>query len=261
MTYYIAGSGNMAWFLVQRLTDAGHTCNGIYGRNKEKVAELAAAYQLPICQNPEDIQDDADVCILAIADKAIKEIAEKLSFEKTVLIHNAGGADMGLLANAARHYGVLWFIYSIVRQELPGHRQVPCVYEASSLEAKIKLKELAACITNLYYETDGGSRKRLHLGAVFANNFTNHMMAVAEQLCTVNNMPFALLQPIMQQTFERIKGSSPAGLQTGPARRNDENTMTEHMALLAGNPALQHMYEAINQSIKAMYNNSSEKQR
>lgn len=259
MTYYIVGSGNMAWFLVKRLTEAGHTCKGIYGRNKDAVNALASACQLPICKEVVDIKDDADICVLAVADKAIKEIADSLSFKKTVLIHNAGGADMDLLAGAALHYGVLWCIYSIVKHDLPNHRNIPFVYEASSTEAKDILQQITTGITDVAYKADSANRKSLHLAAVFSNNFTNHMMTIAEQLCKEHNMPFSLLQPIMQQTMDRLAHTSPYELQTGPARRNDENTIQHHLALLEIHPGWQNVYNAINQSIKAMYNNTEAK--
>lgn len=258
MTFYIIGSGNMAWFLVKRLTGAGHVCKGIYSRNRETVAVLAETYGLKALNTPEEILDDADCCIMAIADSAIEEVVKRLSFTNTVLIHTAGAASINMLSHTARYYGVIWLIYSIVKTDLPEHREIPCAYEYSDITAKEVILQLADAITNITYEADGASRRWLHLCAVLSNNFTNHLMAVASEICRNQSIPFELLLPILKQTFERIAHNAPRELQTGPAKRNDQKTMNSHAALLDDHPEWKRLYEAVNESIKAMYKSGNQ---
>lgn len=258
MTFYIIGSGNMAWFLVKRLTSAGHICLGIYSRNKEAVKTLSEACHIRIIDEPEQIKDDADCCIMAISDNAIEEVVQKLCFTNTVLIHTAGAASINILSPVTQHYGVIWLIYSIVKTDLPEHREIPCAYEYSDAKARDIIQILAGSITDITYEADGASRKWLHLCAVLSNNFTNHLMAVADDICRKENIPFDLLLPIVKQTFERVTHTPPRSLQTGPAKRNDEKTMNSHAALLNEHPEWQRMYQAINESIKAMYNTGNQ---
>lgn len=258
MTFYIIGSGNMAWFLVKRLTGAGHICKGIYSRNKETMATLAEAYGLKVLNAPEEIQDDADCCIMAIADSAIEEVVRRLTFTNTVLIHTAGAASINMLSHSANYYGVIWLIYSIVKTDLPVHREIPCAYEYSDTRAKAVMLELIESITDITYEADGASRRWLHLCAVLSNNFTNHLMAIASEICRNETIPFELLLPILKQTFERIEHNPPRQLQTGPARRNDQKTMSSHAALLQEHPEWRRLYEAVNESIKAMYKSDNQ---
>ncbi|RYD56471.1 MAG: DUF2520 domain-containing protein [Sphingobacteriales bacterium] len=258
MTFYIIGSGNMAWFLVTRLTGAGHVCKGVYSRNHDTGSQLADAFGLKQLSSPEEIQDDADCCIMAIADGAIDEVVKRLSLSNTVLLHTAGAASINLLSSATQHYGVLWLIYSIVKNNLPEHRQIPCAYEYSDTRAKEVIQQLANSITDITYEADGTSRKWLHLCAVLSNNFTNHMMAITDELCRREGIPFDMLRPILSQTFERTTTTPPRALQTGPARRNDEKTMTSHMKMLDDHPEWQRIYQAVNESIKAMYKSGNQ---
>lgn len=258
MNFYLVGSGNMAWFLTKKLTEAGHICKGIYSRNQQTLAGLTTAFHVPMLLSLEYLKDDADCCILAVSDQSIKEIVQRISFQHTVLLHTSGATDIEQLKPAAMHYGMFWLIYSIVKQDLPQHRNIPCAYEASSAESGEVLMQIISAITDIAHQANGAQRQWLHLGAVFSNNFTNHLMAIAEQLCIKQDLPFSLLQPIIQQTCERITNASPHELQTGPARRNDQNTINKHLTLLQNSPDWKAIYEVVNQSIKAMYNKDNQ---
>jgi hypothetical protein len=106
-------------------------------------------------------------------------------------------------------------------------------------------------ITDQTYEAKYEQRKWLHLSAVIGNNFVNHLLAICEQICGENNIPFQVLQPIIEQTFERMRQQSPKVLQTGPAVRHDQTTIQAQEALLADHPAWQKIYTDISNSIKS----------
>lgn len=258
MTFYIVGTGNTAWFMATRLVKAGHTCMGIYGRQKDRAEQLAKAIKAPVLNSLSDIGDDADCCILAITDHAIKDVAGNFSFQQTTLVHTAGSVNRTVLEPFAQHTGVLWPIYSIVKDNLPKHREVPVTIKGNTEHAEDVLLQLATSITDIYYTISWEQRQWLHLCAVLCNNFTNHMMAVSEQICHKQHVPFSLLYPIVTQTAERIRQSSPKLLQTGPAKRNDMITIDRHLGLLGQNPEWMALYKAITTSIEKMYGNDKE---
>lgn len=253
MTFYLIGTGNTAWFLATRLAKAGHECKGIYGRNHEHTTRLAISIKAPVLANISDVKDDADCCILAITDHAITDVASYFKFEHTTLIHTAGSLSRMVLEPYATHAGVLWPIYSLVKDNLPIHREVPITIKGTTDHAETLLQQLAASITDIYYTVSWEQRQWLHLCAVLCNNFTNHLMAVSEQVCHKQQVPFSLLFPIVSQTAERIRNASPKVLQTGPARRGDGVTIEKHLELLAQNPDWQELYKAITTSIDKMY--------
>ena len=260
MTFDIIGTGNTAWFMGMRLTAAGHTCTGVYGRRPEHAAALATALGTRTYHNLHYIPGTNDCCIIAISDYAIAEVAAQLHFTDTVLAHTAGAVDMEVLAGAAVHRGVLWPVYSILKTDLPQHRNIPLVWEAGTAQAANVVLQLAGGISDIVYEADSEKRKWLHLSAVLSNNFTNHLYSICEELCKTHDVPFHILYPIICQTSERIINQSPAALQTGPARRGDTGTLHRHMDMLSSNPLWQEVYKSVSASIENMYSaNAGEK--
>ena len=127
MKYSIIGTGNMAWYLAGKLHDAEHECLGVYGRNNIKATELANAVNTKAYNAISDIKDNGDVCIIAISDSNVGEVASQLSFQNTVLLHTAGAVGIETLSAAAPNNGVLWTMYSIVKGSYPEHRNIPCI--------------------------------------------------------------------------------------------------------------------------------------
>jgi predicted short-subunit dehydrogenase-like oxidoreductase (DUF2520 family) len=260
VTFTIAGTGNIAWFLAQRLTAAGHHCAGIYGRTEKHAKELAASINSVAIHDFSKITDSmADVCFLAVADNVIPELANQCSFKETVLIHTAGAVNTDILQDAAEHYGVLWPVYSIVKNNLPNHRNIPCAWDAVTDKARRYLLSIAHGFTDVLFEAKDSQRRWLHLSAVISNNFSNHLLAICEQISVENNIPYSVLQPIIEQTFERLKKESPRKLQTGPAIRGDEQTIQKHEQMLAAHPFWQEVYSSISASIENMYRTDNER--
>ncbi len=252
MTFSIIGTGNIAWFFGSRLVTGRHHCTGVYGRNLQAAMTLKEALMADKSGNIEDLADgESDVCFLLVSDTAIGEIATRLSLTQTILIQSAGAASIDLLKPAATDYGVLWPVYSIVKNNPPAHRNIPCGWEFSTEKAKRLGLEMAHAITDILFETRYDQRKWMHLSAVISNNFTNHLLAVCEQICKENELPFNLLMPIIEQTFDRIKTASPGALQTGPAIRKDTPTIQSQINLLSDHPEWQKIYEDITKSIQA----------
>jgi predicted short-subunit dehydrogenase-like oxidoreductase (DUF2520 family) len=254
MTFSIIGSGNMAWFIVRRLTSYGLVCTSVYGRNIEQVSALANSCAAQVGQSLSDIQDEeGHICIIAVSDAAIVEMAKGLYFTKTTLIHTSGTSSIDLLLPSADNCAVLWPIYSILKNSYPTHRNIPIAWQASSSQSQKEVLNIATLLSDICFEADEEQRRYLHLAAVFANNFTNHLIAISEQICLEQRMSFDYLKPILQQTFERTVSASAKLLQTGPARRNDMPTIGKHIQLLNNHPQWQTLYESLSMSIKKMY--------
>lgn len=259
MTFTIIGTGNIAWFFGKRLAAGGHRCKGVFGRNADAARELADALLSNKAGNIKELNDDdADVCFIAVSDHAIAEVAQQLKLTKTVLIHVSGAQPLNIISAGAKDHAVLWPIYSILKNNMPTHRNVPCAWEASSDRAKRFVLEMGHAITDNLFEARDEQRKWLHLAAVMTNNFINHLLSINEQICKENNLPAAVLQPLIVQTFERVKQSSPKTIQTGPAIRNDKGTIEQHQQLLANHPQLLHIYNAMTGSIQEMHSKGND---
>jgi len=254
MNYTLIGTGNVAWFFGKRLKEAGHTCVGIYGRNARAANALAKEVYAKDCGSLSDVKNDTAIFILALSDSIIEEIVQQISFSDTVLVHTAGSMDINILTTASKNVGVIWPVYSILKADLPMHRQIPFVWEASTEKAKQQILTVIQAISDISLEAKGDQRKWLHLAAVVGNNFINHLMAICEQICKEQKIPFSILMPILQQAFDRIKQFPPIEMQTGPALRGDTVTMQKHIDLLSDHTDWQQLYERISMSIEKMYN-------
>ena len=252
MNYYLIGTGHMAHFIAARMSAGGHTCAGYWGRDRDRALVIAKRFHLPLVPTLQTLMDGPDVCLMAVSDAAIPAIAGELSFRETTLLHFAGTVPMDALMPAPRR-AVLWPVYSIAAGTERVHRNIPCAWNASTPESEVAVAQIASALGGSLHRLDDKGRKQLHLAAVFGNNFTNHILAIAEQLCRENEIPFFLLLPLIQQTLERVATSSPRAVQTGPAKRRDVSTMDAHRELLAQHPDWQSVYNAISSSIERMY--------
>jgi predicted short-subunit dehydrogenase-like oxidoreductase (DUF2520 family) len=256
MTFSIIGTGNIAWFFGSRFVAAQHHCTGVFGRDKAETKKLAERLLADKYGAIESIEDGlCDICFLAISDSSLGDTAACLAFKKTVLVHTAGAVSLDVIKAGAQDTALLWPVYSILKGSLPTHKDIPCAWEASTNKAKTYVLEMAAAITDNAFEAMYEQRKWLHLSAVIGNNFVNHLLAICEQICTDNQLPYSVLKPIIEQTFERTRQASPGKLQTGPAVRNDIPTITAQLALLAHHPEWQQMYAAITASIQSQAGN------
>ena len=253
MNYALIGSGHVAWYLADALTRAGHTCSGLWARNAQAAAVLAAAYNLPRYAALQDVLDGMDACIIAVPDAAIGAVAAQLRLPNTVLLHCAGAVPLSVLTPHAANTGVLWPLYSIRREELPLHKAFTVVYEGSTTRALHTARQLAESLSNAPLELPYEQRRWMHLAAVLGNNFINHLLMLVATICKEQRLPLPAIQPLLAQTFTRLERNGSNGLlQTGPALRGDTQTMQTHEAMLAQSPAAQALYRAISESIREL---------
>ncbi|WP_118976109.1 Rossmann-like and DUF2520 domain-containing protein [Taibaiella koreensis] len=253
MRIVFIGSGNVAHFFATRLQKKGHDIVQVYSRNADHAAALARLCAIPsVTTELSGIVPDADVYILAIKDDALPEVAQQLRFDGKVVIHCAGAVPLDTIAGTAGDLAVIWSLYSIKKSNLPQSDDVPLIVEANTGRALELALSLARDISGTVLETDYAQRQMLHLSAVFVNNFTNHLMAIAQKIGEAHQLPFAILQPIIRQTLEQTAHVLPAESQTGPAVRHDSATIAKHLSLLAEQPGWQQVYAGITASIQQM---------
>ncbi len=254
MKIVILGSGNMAHYCCTQLV-AQHEFKlvQLYARNSIEGNILAKRFDTPIVNDLSAIIQNADIYIFAVADAAINQIANNFFKTEALLIHCAGSQPTTILENAGKNNGIIWPIYSIQKDQSTYPSDVPLVVDANNESARTSTELLAKSMSQNVTLLNHAQRKYMHLNAVLVNNFNNHLMAIAEQICKVENIDFNILLPIINQTAKRIELSSPSQSQTGPAKRGDWTTMQQQMDLLATHPEWQKVYESLSVSIKKMY--------
>ena len=125
---------------------------------------------------------------------------------------------------------------------------VPFFVEACSPEDEKLLVEFAGKLSNNVQTLAFEKRKYMHLAAVFACNFSNHMYVLACKLLEEKHIPHNVLFPLIDETAAKIHSLSPLKAQTGPAVRYDLNVLNWQMELLT-DPAIKEIYQLISQNI------------
>ena len=77
----------------------------------------------------------------------------------------------------------------------------------------------------------------------------NHLFTLTESFCHKEGVDFKLLIPFTSETVNRLETHSPAAMQTGPAIRNDRETIHKHIGMLSDYPELEKIYEWMTKSI------------
>ncbi len=75
------------------------------------------------------------------------------------------------------------------------------------------------------------------------------MYTISEDLLTQNNIDFEILKPLILETARKIQQKSPKTVQTGPAKRNDQEVIKKHSKMLDSSPTHQKIYDMISQII------------
>lgn len=188
--------------------------------------------------NPTAVEPDKwRAVFFAVPDRAIHTVSlqwvPRLK-ATTPIFHTSGATPLGALTNAFPHRGVFWPIRSMRRSEpIINWRDTPLVGQANSALASQRLKEIANHLGSSLTWLDDEQRARLHLAAVFSNNFVNALHTIAHRLCTEFEVPFPLLLPLIREATGELGATSPAMRQTGPAARGDEATLLRHLAQLS----------------------------
>lgn len=101
-------------------------------------------------------------------------------------------------------------------------------------------------------------KENFALGAVFANNFCQHLYGIAGQILEQEGLDFSLLRPLIFETAHKVMLMTPENAQTGPARRGDESILGMHKAMLKDNRKLLNLYTQLSDSIRASVLKSAE---
>ena len=132
-------------------------------------------------------------------------------------------------------------------------RRVPLLVEGCSAEAEKVAKELAATLSDKVLSVNSETRRKLHLAAVVACNFANHLWALADEYLKQENLDLSLLYPLLEETLSKAKRIGPAPAQTRPASRGDSKVVDSHLRMLADDRRLADIYRLLSQSIMDSY--------
>lgn len=222
----IIGSGNVAQHLITAFLQSNEVeLIQVFSRQKEKVSHLISLDK--IVSDYAKIKE-ADVYLIAVSDNAIAEVSAKLPFKNRLVVHTSGSMPIEVLDIKNRR-GVFYPLQTFTKNKTVDFSIIPFCLEAENENDFSTLKTVAQSISSKVESISLEQRKALHVAAVFVCNFVNHLYQMGQEICEEHNLSFALLQPLILETAQKITQLTPKDAQTGPAKRNDTTTINAHL--------------------------------
>lgn len=246
----LVGNGNTAWHYAQLISQLPHVTLWSAGRDAQQTAQFASNVGAHHNCTLPNLPTDLDLYILAITDDALPEAASQLGQVRGLVVHTSGFVNMDVLKPLPR-IGVLYPLQTLTKGTPIAAEKIPLLVEAAIIADTVFLLQLAQLLVLQVFEVSSAERKRLHVAAVFANNFTNHLMGKSLELLEPTGLPPQILHPLMEETLRKALVLGPELAQTGPAKRGDHRTMEGHKLLL--NPADAALYQILSNSIQKLY--------
>lgn len=248
----MVGAGNVGTHLARAFYRKGFRILQVYSRTPEAARALAQEVEADPVTDFGALTSRARLFVVALADDALVRLIPQMTLgrEDALWVHTAGSVPMDVWAGHAAGYGVFYPMQTFSKRREVDFRQVPVFVEGCDRECADLLRAVAGVLSTKVYEATSEQRRYLHLGAVLACNFANHLYALASDLLARHGLPFDALLPLIAETARKVHELSPREAQTGPAARGDRSIMDEHLRLLADDPYLTQVYTLLSQGIE-----------
>lgn len=250
MNIVFIGAGNLATHLAIVMHQKGMRIIQIYSHTAAHAKVLAKQIGCDSTNDLKELNPTADLYVFALKDALLNEVLAQVAPNNGLWVHTAGSIPIDIFAPYTNRYGVLYPMQTFSKQRKVDFNEIPLFLEASRTEDEKMLKQIAYSITPNIQMLSSEKRRALHLAAIFACNFTNHCYALAANLLKDQDIPFEILQPLIQETANKVLSMPPHVAQTGPAIRYDQNVIEAHLASLT-DPNLKNIYQLMSESIHA----------
>lgn len=249
MDLVILGSGNIASHLGKAFHAQGHRILQVYSRNKANACALASILNADAVTTVGEVTVDTDLYIIAVPDHAITEVAAQLpQVSSAIIVHCSGATDITALDRFSFR-GVIYPVQSLNKEIETSLQNIPFGIEGNNTETAMRLLTLMQRISPPSFLCNSKQRLALHVAAVFANNFSNTLFQVAYDILKEHNLPFDLLKPLILETANKVQLAVPKDIQTGPALRDDTETIQKHLQFLTKSPNWLTIYQQLTEEI------------
>ncbi|MFL5753920.1 MAG: Rossmann-like and DUF2520 domain-containing protein, partial [Bacteroidia bacterium] len=254
------GTGNLAHHLAARFVKKGHEIIQVIGRSEVPAKALGQKFFTSHSTDLKKINRTADIYVICISDSQIERLASALKLNGKLVLHTSGSIPMKALVKASGKYGVIYPLQTFSKDAKAKWKNMTLLIEGNAPAVTNEIRAFASTLCKDVREFNSSERLKLHVAAVFVSNFTNHLYTLASEFLEAEKTGhFDLLKPLILETAKKIKKLSPAQAQTGPAIRNDKNTIEKHLAILEKYKTHRELYASFTKSILHSKNKSDGK--
>ena len=248
MKIVFIGAGNLATRLSLAMQRVGMQIGQVYSHTEASARQLATRLGCPWTNDLSALQEDGDLYVFSLKDTVLSDVISKVKPNNGMWVHTAGSMPMSVFEGYAQRFGVLYPLQRFSKGRNVNFDVIPIFLEANTDKNADYLKNIASALSENVRFMSSEKRRSLHLAAVFACNFTNHIYTLSYKLLENESIPADVLLPLIDETVSKIHSMPPAAAQTGPAIRYDENVINKHLAML-DDPDMQAIYRLLSQSI------------
>lgn len=253
----VIGAGNLAWHLAPALDNTEYSVREVHSRNPAHASALVERlYEAEVKASLDFSTSQCRIFVLAVSDDALQDVVREIVLpDGSILLHTSGSQPLEVLRDAATSdIGVLYPLQTFTRHVPVEMKEVPLFVETANAHTADVVLRMARAISRTVVKIATPERQALHVAAVFASNFTNHMLFIAQQIMKENSLSYDWLKPLIATTISKSLQIGPENAQTGPARRGDLETLDRHMNLLRDDEATAEVYRVVSQDIVDKYN-------
>lgn len=243
----IIGSGNVANQLATTFHREGITVSHIYSRNKKTAEALANKVDAISISDLSDLPKQ--LCIVCVSDDSVAQVIEGIDSEISIA-YTSGSVELSGI-EARDNIGVFYPLQTFTKESEVDFFEIPIFIESNNDYFTSVLFDLAWKISRIVNHANSEERKKMHVAAVMVNNFTNHILHLAQKYSEENDINFDHLKPLLSETVKKLNANSAFSSQTGPARRGDDNIIQQHINGLTGTS--KEVYKVITKSIIETY--------
>lgn len=252
-TATLIGTGNVAWHLAKALHQAAWPIQEVVGRNTRQREQLSQFGVQNWVEHARLLTKESTFCFLCVPDEAIPDVIKQIPAavrSASILVHFSGTTGLDVFAGYASRYGCLWPIQTLVAEKPVAHAMVPVAATASD-ESTMEILGLAgALIGHVTPFTSDEQKKKMHLAAVMSGNFLFRMLVLTNAYCRTENLPYDMLAPLIRESVAKGLSNPTPSQQTGPAARDDSNTLLAHLQMLQEHPDQQAVYRLMTDIIQ-----------
>jgi predicted short-subunit dehydrogenase-like oxidoreductase (DUF2520 family) len=227
----IAGAGRLLNHLAPALHRHGYNIQQVWNRDRQKGQALAHAVEATLIPDLQSFNPFLDLIIIGVSDHAIDDVSGEIPPGRYSVCHTSGASETDVL-NPHLKKGILYPLQTFSPNRLIEVHRIPFLVHADDDATAELITTIAQEISEKVYALPKEEWAIVHLAAVFAGNFTNHMIGMAHEILKRTSMPYEMLEPLIQETVAKALTHDPYKVQTGPAIRGDRDTMRRHMELL-----------------------------
>ncbi|KQT24476.1 NADP oxidoreductase [Chryseobacterium sp. Leaf405] len=247
MQIVIIGSGNVAYHLSKAFVQNNIPLAQIFGRNEKELHKISEELNIPFSTNN---LVESDLYIICVSDNSVENVSKIITKKDCLVAHTSGSLPKEILQGDYRKAS-FYPLQTFSKSKELDYSKIPFFIETENEGDKKTLFEIASKVSQNVIESSHEKRKYIHLTAVFACNFVNHLFSRAKEISDSQEIPFDYFLPLIYETVQKIHEIEPKSAQTGPAVRNDKRILELHEQLLKDESL--EIYKTMNHSIQKMY--------